>query len=253
MWRFLDHYLGTLVPFLDHFVAGGGSYDAPPVRWMLAHDSWRDSAAWPPENSAPVDWFLQGRDGSRSGALTSAADAAERLVSWPHDPLDPVPSLAHAYHPLIEPADETASRHRNDLLVYETEPVRAPLDLAGPATLTLTLTSDVDATHLMATVSDLSPDGSALKILDGAVRATGPWPREVTVDLGSTGYRLRPGHRLRLALGSSEFPRYLVHPGTASDPWTARTFRRTEQQTMLGGPRSARLRCFALRTRGGRA
>jgi len=253
MSRFLDHYLGTLVPFLDHFVAGEGSYDAPPVRWMLAHDSWRDSAAWPPEDSAAVDWSLHGHDGMRSGALTHTADPAERLVSWTHDPFDPVPSLAHAYHPLIDPADETAPGHRDDILVFETEPMHAPLDLAGPASLTVTLTSEVESTHLMAAVSDLSPEGRALKILDGAVVASGPWPQEVTVDLGSTGYRVRPGHRLRLAISSSEFPRYLVHPGTSADPWTARAFRRTELQIILGGPRAARLRCFALRTRGGRA
>jgi uncharacterized protein len=253
MGRFLDHYLGAVAPFLAHFVAGEGSYDAPPVRWMLAHDAWRDSATWPPENSAPVDWFLRGRDDPRRGALTGAADSAERVVSWTHDPLDPVPSLAHAYHPLIEPADETASGHRDDILVYETEPLRERLDLAGPASLSMTVTSGAESTHLMACVSDLSPDGSALRILDGAAHVGGPWPREVTVDLGDTGYRLRPGHRLRLALSSSEFPRYLLHPGTTADPWTAREFRTTEQQTILGGARAARLRCFALRTRGGRA
>jgi uncharacterized protein len=251
MWRFLDHYLGSIVPFLDHFVAGEGSYDAPPVRWMLAHDSWHDSATWPPESSAPVDWFPHGNDDSRRGALMSVADSAERVVSWTHDPLAPVPSLAHAYHPLIEPADETASGHRDDILVYESEPMPQPLDLAGPASLTMVLTSGAESTHLMASVSDLSPDGSALKILDGAAHVDGPWPREVTVDLGSTGYRLRPGHRLRLAVSSSEFPRYLLHPGTTADPWTAQDSRPTEQQIILGGARAARLRCFALRPRGG--
>jgi uncharacterized protein len=251
MGRFLDHYLGSIIPFLDHFVAGEGSYDAPPVRWMLAHDSWHDGATWPPESSAPADWFLHGNDDSRRGALISAADSAERVVSWTHDPLDPVPSLAHAYHPLIEPADETASGHRDDILVYESEPMPQPLDLAGPASLTMVLTSGAESTHLMASVSDLSPDGTALKILDGAARVDGPWPREVTVELGSTGYRLRPGHRLRLAFSSSEFPRYLLHPGSTADPWTAEDPRPTEQQTILGGARAARLRCFALRPRGG--
>ena len=180
-----------------------------------------------------------------------AADSAERARVVDARPAGPRAEPRARVPPLIEPADETSSGHRDDILVYESEPMPQPLDLAGPASLTMVLTSGAESTHLMASVSDLSPDGSALKILDGAAHVDGPWPREVTVELGSTGYRLRPGHRLRLAFSSSEFPRYLLHPGTTADPWTAQDSRPTEQQTILGGARAARLRCFALRPRGG--
>ncbi|MGH3357107.1 MAG: CocE/NonD family hydrolase, partial [Nocardioidaceae bacterium] len=237
MQRYLDHYLGLLVPFLDHFLAGKASYAQSPVRWMLAHDSWRDSQTWPPADSRPVDWFLHGRHDPRRGVLVDTAETHQRVVTWTHDPHDPVPSLAHAYHPLIEPADETELDQRDDILVYETDPLRHTLDLAGPASVTLTLTSSAASAHLMATVSDVDPGGSALKILDGAVHAAGRWPRELAVDLGSTGYRLRPGHRLRLSLSSSQFPRYLLHPGTPADPWTTRDLCRNEQQVVLGGAR----------------
>lgn len=250
MQRFLDHYLGTLLPFLEHFVSGDGSYEAPPVRWMLANDTWRECASWPPESSRPVDWFLVGDPKSHRGALSEIPDRHHRAVAWTHDPRDPVPGLAHAYHPLIVPADESALAHRDDVLIYQTEAFREPLDLVGPANATLSVTSNTESAHLMATLSDVAPDGSALKILDGASRVTSPWPCDITIDLGSTGYRLRPGHRLRLALSSSEFPRYVLHPGTPADPWTARDFRRTEQQIFLGGARGARLRCFALDTSG---
>jgi uncharacterized protein len=249
MRRFLDRYLDPLVPFLDHYVGGRGSYDVPPVRWMVAHHAWRHSDDWPPDGSAPVDWQLRG-DTSR-GALSRAAEASEHLVSWTHDPHDPVPSLAHAYHPLIEPADEADLENRTDVLIYQTEPRREPLDLAGPVSVTLVLSSSAESAHVMATVSDLAPDGTAQKIVDGGSLAESPWPREVTVDLGHTGYRVRPGHRLRLTLSSSEFPRYPPHPGTPADPWTTRDFRPAEQQVIVGGPRGAYLRCFALELRGG--
>ncbi len=89
-----------------------------------------------------------------------------------------------------------------------------------------------------------------MKILDGASQAEAPWPSEVTIDLGNTGYRLRSGHRLRIAISSSEFPRYLLHPGTTADPWTARDYSPAGQQLVVGGPRGARLRCFVLNASG---
>jgi uncharacterized protein len=249
MARYLDCYLGPLAPFLRHFLTGEGDYQAPPVRWMLTHDGWQTSDSWPPEGSRPLDWFLQPRQNA-AGALAGAPARRERVVSWRHDPKRPVPSLAHAYHPLIQPPDESALDGREDVLIYETQPQPAPLDLAGPVSVSVHLSSSAPSTHLMATVSDLPPTGPALRVLDGAAHAAGPWPQKITIDLGSTGYRLRPGHRLRLALSSSEFPRYPPHPGTAADPWSTTDFRPAENRIVVGGVRGAYLRCFAVATRG---
>jgi uncharacterized protein len=249
MARYLDGYLGPLAPFLRHFLTGEGDYQEPPVRWMLTHDGWRVSDSWPPEGSRPLVLFLQPQQGAVS-ALTGVPAPRERVVSWVHDPQRPVPSLAHAYHPLIEPADESALDGREDVLVYETEPHSGPLDLAGPVSVSVHLSSSAPSAHLMATVSDVPPSGPAFRVLDGAAHAEGPWPQEIAVDLGSTGYRLRPGHRLRLALSSSEFPRYPPHPGTAADPWSTSDFRPAENRIVVGGVRGACLRCFAVATKG---
>lgn len=241
---FLDDYLAPLDSFLGHFLHGGGAYGAAPVRWRLGHGTWRESDDWPPPESRPVDWYLAAE--SAHGALVNAPDRAERAVEWTHDPYDPVPSRAHAFHPLIEPADHRENAQRGDVLVFDTEPLREPMNLAGPAEVRLKLGSDGPSTHVMARVMDVSPDGTAFKILDGAARADAPWPGTLTVDLGSTGYQMHEGHRLRLELSSSEFPRYMPHPGTTADPWTAREFRRTAQRVVLGGARAARLRCFVM-------
>jgi len=73
----------------------------------------------------------------------------------------------------------------------------------------------------MAKLCDVYPTGEARRIVDGAYRLHGDADTVVTVDLGHTGYRLRPGHRVRLEIASSAFPRYVWHPGTAADPWDA--------------------------------
>src|SRR5690606_14112850 len=191
---------------------------APPVRWHLAHVGWRHGDDWPPAESVAVDWFPDA-----DGTLTPAPAATARTVDWTHDPADPVPGLAHAYHPLIEPVDESATADRADVVTFQTAPLVGAVDLAGPAELTARIESSGPSTHLMVRVADVAPDGYALRVLDGAVAVSGPFPATVTVDLGHTGYRLRPGHSLRMELSSSEFPRYVPHPGTADDPWTATT------------------------------
>jgi hypothetical protein len=251
MARFLDAYLNPVEEFLHHFLSGDGPCTAPPVRWALAHAGPRTSDAWPPPESRPATWYPSGE--GRRGGLAPEPDRGERTVRWTHDPGDPVPSRAHAYHPLIEPADQRGDAARDDVLGYDTEPFREPYDLAGPAEVRLWLAADAPSAHVMARVSDVAPDGTAFKILDGAARAEGPWPAEVAVDLGSTGYRMRPGHRLRLDLSASEFPRYAPHPGTGEDPWLARGFRRMEQSLIVGGTRAARLCCRVLASDGGNA
>lgn len=71
----------------------------------------------------------------------------------------------------------------------------------------------------MAKLCDVYPTGEARRIVDGACRLDGCGEDVVAVELGHTGYRLRPGQRLRLEVPSSAFPRYIRHPGTATDPW----------------------------------
>ncbi|MQA06099.1 MAG: CocE/NonD family hydrolase [Streptosporangiales bacterium] len=242
--RFLDGYLQPLADFFGPFIRGAGTYDAAPVRWKLAHDSWRESDTWPPPESRPVEWYLTG---APRGALAPVADRTERTVSWVHDPADPVPSCAHAYHPLVEPADERGVEQRDDVLIFETEPLRDALDLAGPASVQLWFESTCSSGHVMTKLTEVQPDGTAVKLLDGAALVHAPWPSQVTVELGSIGYRVRPGHRLRVQVSSSEFPRYVLHPGTDDDPWTAERTKAVENRIVLGGERGAALRCFVLR------
>jgi uncharacterized protein len=76
--------------------------------------------------------------------------------------------------------------------------------------------------HLMAKLVDVDPAGRARRILQGGALVAAPSSdRPVRVELGHTGYRLAPGHRLRLEVASSDHPRYLWDPGTDEDPWSA--------------------------------
>jgi len=83
---------------------------------------------------------------------------------------------------------------------------------------------------------DVAPSGRAQRIAEGAalVRDARRGAR-AAVSLGDTGYRLRPGHRLRLEVASSCFPRYLLHPGSEDDPWHATRFTANRQSLTTGG------------------
>ena len=245
MARFLDRYLTPLHAFLDAFLLDGPKYEAPRVRWHLTHAGWQEDSDWPPAAAVPRSWFLALGDGV-DGRLADAADGEVQEKAWMHDPHDPVPSLVHPYYPLIAPVDDAPLGARADVLTYTTDPLAHDVDLAGPCTVTVPLLSTAASMDLIATLHDVAPDGSAHRILDGAARGHGPWPQDVMVDLGHTGYRVQQGHRLRVRLASSSYPQYLIHPGTDEDPWTATHTMRAENSVLLGGPSSAALTCHVL-------
>lgn len=243
MQRFLNRYLSPLLPFYDRFLRDLGSHDTAPVRWKCGHAGWREDVQWPPSRSTLRTWSLvTGRD----GMLVERADQLPTAATWEHDPGHPVPSLAHPFFPLINHCDERAVSRRADVLSFTSPALDAPLDLAGPAYLTARLSADAPSAHLAARLLDVYPDGSAYRVLDGIALARQPWPRQVTVNLGHAGYRLRRGHRLQVQISSSAFPRYALNPGTDTNPWTATDHRRHEQHIILGGPQGAHLNCTIL-------
>ena len=96
--------------------------------------------------------------------------------------------------------------------------------------------------HLMVNLSDVYPTGEARRIVDGAVLVpSGGGDTRVVVDLGHTGYRVRADHRLRLDVAASAFPRYILHPGTAEDAWSA-TRTRATRIGLRTGPQASMLR-----------
>lgn len=86
------------------------------------------------------------------------------------------------------------------------------------------------------------PDGRSTLIVEGITLVTDPAaPREVRIDLGDTGYRVQPEHRLRLQVSVSSFPRWPVHPGTDEDPMTATSTRPVAHELHVGGGRKGQV------------
>jgi putative CocE/NonD family hydrolase len=218
--------LGAEVAFLRRHLLGVDVPDTGPVTWMLTHDGQQTAPSWPPPEAEPLCLYLadagQAHRGPEGGSLTVRPDTIPMEARWRHDPRNLVPSLeGEAVEGWFRQPDERLTQVRDDVLTFTSDAAREPLDLAGPVRAELEVRAPAAGGHVMAKLCDVYPTGEARRIVDGA-RLLGGGSRSVaTVDLGHTGYRLRPGHRLRLEVSSSAFPRYTWHPGTSADPWDA--------------------------------
>ncbi len=172
-------------------VGDGGQGEAKPLRLFL-----RDGA--------------QSRRGPEGGALDRIADVLPESATWIDDPSDPVPSLERwIWGPLGEGlSDESEIHSRSDVLTFTQSEQRHPLMLLGSVRLAVPVRVVRHPSHLVATLSDVRPDGRAERIADGfaIVRQADRW-QDVEIDMGFVGYQVGVGQRLRLSLAATSFPR----------------------------------------------
>ena len=225
--RMLPVYLGPGLEFFDVFLKGGDASAVAVAEWFLGNDEWRTSPTWPPPGARELSLYLDapGRAaaGAEGGALSRSTPTAAGAARWVHDPADLVPStVTNPFAFLAEWPDEREVEGRGDVLTFTSEPVPEALDLAGPVAATLTLDSSGPSMHVFAKLCDVAPDGAAHMLVRGERLVRGPELGEpLKLTMSHTGYRLLPGHCLRLHVASSDFPLYLWHPGTTEDPWFA--------------------------------
>ncbi|MCG7208454.1 CocE/NonD family hydrolase [Streptomyces arenae] len=251
--RMLPSYAGPALDFFDVFLKGVRPVSAlRKVTWELGHADWRTTSSWPPPDSRERTFFLADpapATGPRpGGTLTAEPQHTEDTVQWRYDPDDLVPSLVpDSFAYLRQHPDIGHLADREDVLVFTGPALTAPLDLAGPVTLDLRLAGTTEVFDVYAKVLDLAPDGTARLVVRGQVSVHGrDSAREVRIECGHTGYRLRPGHRLGLLLTSSDYPMYLPCPGDGTNPWTAHAAKPGIQTLRTGGARPSRLTVTAL-------
>jgi putative CocE/NonD family hydrolase len=206
--------------------------------FMLNENRWYESGEWPPASAAPQRWHLDSDGGANSregdGRLSLQPPAQTGKDTFRYDPNDPVPSRGGPLCCTGDPRDEAGTvdqadvEKRDDVLVYTSAPLETDLRIAGPLKVTLTFSSDVTDTDIVARLVDVQPDGRALNVQEGALRlrfrdgapAKLMTPGEqyrVVVDLRSIAYRVQKGHRLRLDVTSSSFPRLERNLNTGGD------------------------------------
>ena len=201
-----------------------------PVRYfLLGANAWQESTGWPIPGAATQRWFFQSRGSANSlrgdGVLTRETPSPEQSDDvFLYNPDRPVPTqggntLMMAVH-LPGPHDQRDLEERDDVLVYTSPVLQQDLKVVGPVTVHLWATTDGRDTDWTAKLLDVQPDGKAVGLCDGIIRAryrqgtdkqvllTPGQPYEYTVDLVATANLFKAGHRVRVEVSSSNFPRF---------------------------------------------
>ncbi|MDH4145952.1 MAG: CocE/NonD family hydrolase [Acidimicrobiia bacterium] len=219
----------TLLRWFDHWLydAANGIMDEPPVTvFTLGENRWQHLDDWPPPNMRAVRWYLHSAGDANSlgggGTLSMVPPGADEPDdSFDYDPADPVPTLG-GNNLIIDMGvqDQRPVEERRDVLVFTSEPLPRPLEITGPIRVELWATSSAVDTDFTAKLVDVRPDGYAMNLQDGMIRAryrdsaSEPVamepgrPYRFEIDLWNTSNVFLPGHRIRVEISSSNFPRF---------------------------------------------
>ena len=225
-----------LLRWFDHWLKDidTGIMDEPPVYlFVMGENRWRSEHEWPPARTNYTRYYFhaEGPANTRHGAgtLSVIPPGDEPPDSYTYDPGDPVPTLGG--NTLIIPqgvADQRPVEDRQDVLVYTSEPLEHSLEITGPIEVHLFATSGAMDTDFTGKLVDVRPDGYAHNLQDGIIRAryrtSGAQPSfikagqvyEYVIDLWATSHVLQAGHRLRVEISSSNFPRFDRNPNTGT-------------------------------------
>ena len=170
----------------------------------------RDETSWPLARARVERWFL-----GAGGTLAPSAPAADAEASrFDYDPVDPVPTVGG--HIVLSEAflpgsfDQGRVEAREDVLVFTSDPLERELVVTGRVRVVLHAVSSAPSTDWVARLCDVHPDGRSFNLCDGIVRiARGADAlQRMEIDLWSTSNAFLPGHRLRVHVTSSSFPRW---------------------------------------------
>lgn len=220
--------------WFDHFIKGGDSKTIdkwPKVRYYtMGSNQWHSSDTWPPAEAKPLTLYLSSGGKANSvmgdGALVASAPAADRPDTFVYDPMNPVPSLGGNVcctgNAVAGGAfDQRKNEARADVLVYTSDPFPDGIEVSGTIDVTLFVSSDAKDTDFTAKLVDVYPDGAAYNLDETIQRMRyregygkpAVWMEKnkvypVTLAGITTSNWFGKGHRIRLEISSSNFPRF---------------------------------------------
>jgi hypothetical protein len=217
-------------------VENGLSREKPVKIFVMGKNTWREEDRWPLTRAQPTRYYLHsvGKANTLSGdgALSTTPAASEVPDKYVYDPADPVPTRGGPVplHESAGPVDQRPTESREDVLVYTTPAFQKDTEVTGPVSLELYVSSSAVDTDFTGKLIDVWPNGNAENLLDGILRARYRNSMEkaelmnpgevykLTIDLWSTSNVFLAGHKLRVEVSSSNFPRFDRNLNTGEDP-----------------------------------
>ena len=221
----------------------------PPVRiFVMGDNRWVNEKEWPIARSQFTKYYLTSGGRANSlfgdGSLTTQLPGMEKIDSYTYDPAKPVPFITEpSFAQIGGPDDYRPVERRDDVLVYTSEAVRDDLEVCGPIKVVLYASSSASDTDFTAKLIDVWPDGFAQRLSDGIVRARfrNGMDRPELIESGKVyAYNInawntcevfKRGHRVRLEISSSAFPKYDRNLNTGT-PLGTTIDMKTAQQTV---------------------
>lgn len=220
--------------WFDHFLKGeanGILEKMPKVRYFtMGLNKWQSSDTWPPVGAQPMTYFLASNGNANTGAgdgtLVAAAPATDSPDKFDYDPMNPVPSFGGnvcCTGNAVQGGsfDQRKMEERSDILVYTTEPLKEGTEVSGPIDVTLYVSSDAKDTDFTVKLIDVYPDGHAYNLDETIQRMryrNGYDKPQVMMESGkvykvklqamTTSNFFEAGHRIRIEISSSNFPRF---------------------------------------------
>lgn len=259
-------FVSLQVRWFDHWLKGldtGMLNEAPIKLFVMGANVWRDEQEWPLARAVNTRYYLHSNDRANSlhgnGYLTTDKPDRHEPASdhYEYDPANPVITRGGALLMTPEyapgPYDQRATESRQDVLVYTSGELKEDLEVTGPVTVRLWAISTAPDTDFVARLVDVYPDGYAQNLTDGIIRARyrnfqrgeslpsliEPGKAyEYEIDLWATSNVFKAGHRIRLDVTSSNFPRWDRNPNTGHD-FGADTEMVVARQTILHDPEHA--------------
>ncbi len=219
--------------WFDHFLKGEQNdvLKRPKVQYFtMGSNKWQSSESWPPVGAEPMKFYLasggKANTGAGDGKLTAEPPAADMPDTFTYDPMNPVPSyggnVCCTGNAVQGGAfDQTKMEERSDILVYSTDVLKEGFELSGPIDVTLFVSSDAKDTDFTVKLIDVDETGKAwnldetiqrMRYRDGYDKPLAWMEKDkvykVKFQPMTTSNYFAPGHRLRIEISSSNFPRF---------------------------------------------
>ncbi len=226
---------GLQAKWFAHWLKGEatGVKEWPPLRlFVMGRNEWRDEQEWPLERTQYTPYYFHSQGSANTlegdGTLSTDKPGEEPADRYVYDPEDPAPTLGgcNLGRVPVGPHDQTKAEQREDVLVYTTEALTSELEVTGPVKVVLYATSSVPDTDWTAKLVDVHTDGRPFNLCDGIIRAryreSADEPMLIKpgklyryeIDLWVTSNAFLPGHKIRVEISSSNFPRFDRNPNT---------------------------------------
>lgn len=251
-------YFNLYVKWYNHWLRENQKedYEMSPVQYFTTgSDQWKKAEKWPPSNTEQQEWYLHsnGNANTRNGdgklQLSQGKEVSDHFI---YDPMDPVPSGTYEdccskSSDALGSYDQSEIELRPDILVYTSAEISKDLTITGNISVDLFVSSSAKDTDFTVKLVEVYPDGRAMNLKEAILRARyrKGFEKEVffkeneiekiTLDLHAISHTIKKGHRIRLEVSSSNFPRFDRNLNTGNNNYDETIAIKATNTVWLGG------------------